>query len=194
MAAQKIGSMFATECILAGIDMHGVSWDPATGSFTFAASVALATRERIAAIYAAHDPGATTLRPTPPPAPPPEPEPTRWQVSRYTILGRLVQAGLADTFFTVLDRAPRLQREFWAATTLIWNDDMGVRVLLDQVGADADAILAVDTSVGQAPAKPTTLVKPPAMGTTVPPGTAPPPPTPPPTKPSNRPQIARSRR
>jgi len=187
MVEWKIGPTFADEIRAAGISFEGWSWGIFDGIVWFREDVPQITRDAISAVLAVHDPEKQTVPPTPyPPGAPDTQVPTlRWQVSRYTVLERLAMARHADAFFAVLDKAPRVQRELWAASMMIWNDDMAVRALLDKIGANPDEILAIDTTPGMAPPKPPPLANPPVMGVAVPGGEKPPP---------VLPQITRSRR
>lgn len=74
MVAWKIGPTFPAECVAASIDPNGWSWNIIGGTFSFTNAVPQATRDAIAAVYAAHDPAAQTVPPTvpyPPGLPPP---------------------------------------------------------------------------------------------------------------------------
>ena len=187
MVEWKIGPTFADEIRAAGVSFEGWSWGIFDGVVWFREDVPQETRDAVLAVLAVHDPAKQTVPPTPyPPGAPGTPVPTlRWQVSRYTVLERLTMARHADAFFATLDKAPRVQREMWSASIMIWNDDMAVRALLDKIGANPDEILAHEASPGMAPAKPPPLANPPVMGTAVPGGEKPPP---------VLPQITRSRR
>jgi hypothetical protein len=175
MVDWKIGPTFPDEIRAAGVTLEGWSWGIIDGEVNFRDDVPQETRDGVMAVLAVHDPAKQTVPPTPYPPGAPGAEPTLIMISRYTILNRLVMAHHAEAFFKVLDKASRLQRELWSASILIRRDDMGIRLLLTEAGADPDEILAVDTSSGQAPPRPAPLANPPVMGTAVPPGTAPPP-------------------
>ena len=66
MADWKIGPTFTDECRAAGISMDGWLWSVFDGTFTFNDDVPQATRDAVAAVYAAHDPMAQTDPPTVP--------------------------------------------------------------------------------------------------------------------------------
>ena len=65
MSDWKIGPTFVDECKAAGISMDGWAWSILDGTFIFNEDVPQATRDAVAAVYAAHDPAAQTEPPTP---------------------------------------------------------------------------------------------------------------------------------
>ena len=65
MVAWKIGPTFVDELRAAGVTLDGYSWDWMAGEFLFREDVPQATRDAVAAVYAAHDPAAQTDPPTP---------------------------------------------------------------------------------------------------------------------------------
>lgn len=52
----KIGPTFFDECKAAGVSLEGWSVNMATGAFLFNDAVPQATRDKLAAVLAAHDP------------------------------------------------------------------------------------------------------------------------------------------
>jgi hypothetical protein len=64
MVAWKIGPTFVDELRAAGVTLDGYSWDWMAGEFLFREDVPQATRDAVAAVYAAHDPAAQTDPPT----------------------------------------------------------------------------------------------------------------------------------
>jgi hypothetical protein len=62
----KIGPTFASELAAAGVSLDGYSWNIFDGTFTYNHDVPVATRDAVAAVYAAHDPEAQTDPPTVP--------------------------------------------------------------------------------------------------------------------------------
>jgi hypothetical protein len=74
MATYKVGPTFHAELEAAGVPMDGYSWEIHSGEFIFADSTPQATRDAVAAVYAAHDPTKQTdppIVPYPPGPPPP---------------------------------------------------------------------------------------------------------------------------
>lgn len=69
--------------------------------------------------------------------------PTPHIVSKVTIIRRLSAIGKFDVALAAL-KADALMYELWSAVPAIRSDDVQARTLFTAVGADADAILAVD--------------------------------------------------
>jgi len=64
MVGWKIGPTFQSEIAAAGIEFKSWGYSIGTGEITFAAEVPQATRDAIAAVYAAHNPELQTDPPT----------------------------------------------------------------------------------------------------------------------------------
>jgi hypothetical protein len=140
MVAWKIGPTWQAECVAAGIAGDGWSWDIMTGEFQFNDGVPQAMRDAIAVVYAAHDPAAQTVPPTP--YPPGTVSTTTWKIPRLQVINRLAATNKFAAFMDALDDSTQLKRELWLAMDEVPNDTAFVIELLTEAGADPAVILA----------------------------------------------------